>query len=295
MNPIQTLFPALLLVACTRSQIPSPAPAPARAQEEAPAPTHSVGRACFTLPKGWTEARRTDDVVIVNPGFAADDELVALVFVTAGELTREERTETLPSLLRAQLPLLAAQLADQQLAIDVARAKVAALELAGGPGAELRAPGMAGEHPVELWIGARRDATWSGCVIAVVMRDHRAAYLPGARAILDGMRLQDAAAAKPAPGGAVAELAGAEFGRESFGSGASLTTVYTFGQGGAVQRRTMFSSQWNSSDSTAPGSYRCEGDRVTLSIGDDVLNGTIERQGGRVTALVFGGNRYRRL
>lgn len=311
MNPMLPLISLLLLTACANSQTPAPSPTPAPAtvrEQVAPTvPMHRAGRAAFPLPKGWTEARRDGAVVIVNPGFRPEDELAAIVLVVAGELAEAERERTLSALLREQLPQLAEQMASQEIAIDQRRAKVATLDLPGGPAAELRAPGMAGEHPVEVWIGARRDDTWSGCVIAIVMREHKARFLPGARAILDGMRFTDAEAAAdgddgqgaddPAaetPAGA-ADLAGAQFGRESFGSGASLTSVYTFGRNGTLQRRTMFSSEWNSSDSTTPGTFRCDGERVTLRVGDDVLNGTIERQGGRAVAIVIGGNRYRRL
>lgn len=309
MNPTPVLISLFLLTACADSQTPAPSPAhapAATAERTAPdATTHRAGRAAFPLPRGWTEARRDGAVVIVNPGFRPEDELAAIVIVVAGELAANERERTLPTLLREQLPQLAEQMASQQVAIDLRRARVSTLDLPGHPAAELRAPGMAGEHPVDVWIGARRDDTWSGCVITIVMREHRTRFLPGARTILDGMRFTDAEGDAGSDGGegapphdtpaAASDLAGAQFGRESFGSGASLTSVYTFGRNGALQRRTMFSSEWNSSDSTAPGTYRCDGDRVTLSVGDDVLQGTIERQGGRAVAIAIGGNRYRRL
>ena len=57
----------------------------------------------------------------------------------------------------------------------------------------------------------------------------------------------------------------------------------------------MFSSQWNSSDRTDPGTYRCDGDHLAMQVGGDAPSGTLERQGSHVVALHIGGNRYRRL
>lgn len=255
-----------------------------------------VGRARFALPRGWREARRTGDVVLLDPGLAATDTLDALVFATCGELEAHERDQELTALVRAQLPQLARELAVQRVQIELARASVAAVELPSGPGVELRVPGVAaGARAVTVWVGAMRDATHSALVIAVVLRSREDAFLPGARAMLQSARLaQPDAAAVAAVASDADALAGAEFGRATFGSGASLTTVYTFGGDGSVQRRTMFSSQFNGSDSTRGGVYRLRGDHVSLRIGDDELEGTLEREGGRVVALRVGNARYAR-
>lgn len=89
-------------------------------------------------------------------------------------------------------------------------------------------------------------------------------------------------------------LAGLEFGHSSFGSGSSLTCVYTFGAGGRMQVRRMFSSSIGGSDSTTPGTFQVRGDTVTMRVGDEVVQATIERDGTEVHGLRIGAARYAR-
>ena len=250
----------------------------------------------FELPVGWRVARREGDVALLDPGFAPTDTLDALVLVVGGEVEAALRRLTVADLLRQELPALTADLAQQGIEVDVRRPNVRAVALPEGRGAEVELTGTAGgQRPVVVWVGAtRNDGRWSA-VVAVIVQAQVAKFLPGARHVLTTTKFSAQAGAEAAPAGGGEALAGLEFGSSSFGSDASLTTVYRFGAGGGMQRRTMFSSPFGGSDKQAPGTFTLRGDVVTIRCEDDVLEGRIERRGARIVALRIGGTRYDRL
>ncbi len=259
-----------------------------------PAPRERAGHATFVLPAGWRVARRDGDTVLLDPGFRPTDTLDALVLVTGGELAAGTRRRPVVDLLQQELRAVLADLAGQGIDVDAARAVVRPVRLPGGDGAEVELPGTAaGERPVTVWIGATRGPSHWSAVIAVMLRGKVAKFLPGARHVLFTTRFEAPDETADAATGSDG-LDGLEFGDSSFGSDASLTTVYRFGAGGRMQRRTMFSSPLGGSDSQTPGTYVMRGDRVTMRCGDEVVEGRIERRGGDVVALHIGRAVYRR-
>ena len=260
---------------------------------EPAAPREAVGRASFTLPSGWTIARRDGDLALVNPGFAETDTLDALVVVASEALAGADLARTVTALLESNLPALAADLREQQVEVEHRRAKVTALALPKLSGAEVTLAGRAGGvRPVTVWIGTTRDATAAASVLVVVLRGREDVYLPSARKLLESLLFapdpQLAAGDSP-------DLVGLEFGSSSFGSDSSLTTVYRFGANGAVTRRTMFSSPFGGSDSEVHGTYVQRGDRVTIRVDGEALEATLERRGAALTALRIGRAVHRRV
>jgi hypothetical protein len=262
-----------------------------------PATRGTAGRATFELPAGWSIARQDGDHALLNPGLRANDTLDALVAVLSGAVDGDANGQDAAALLRARLPELAAELASQEIEVDARPAAVRGVELpAGNGGAELRAAGRAAGRRVTVWVGATRDdANWAA-VLVVVLAGAEERFLPGGRHVLQTLGFAAAAPAPaPADGADAGGLAGLEFGRSTFGSGSSLTTVYTFGEGGALRRRTMFSASVGGSDSTDAGTFAVRGDAVTLQVGDDATEARIERRDGQIVALRIGSARYERL
>lgn len=260
------------------------------------APRERAAGVLFELPVGWRVARRDGDAALLDPGFAPTDTLDALVLVVGGEVEAAQRRLSIVDLLRHHLRALAADLQQQGIEVDVRRANVRAAELPEGRGAEVELAGTAGgERPVTVWVGAtRNDGRWMA-VVAVVVKGQVDKFLPGARHVFTTAKFASEDAAEALPIGAGGALAGLEFGSSSFGSDASLTTVYRFGNGGNVQRRTMFSSPMGGSDKQTPGTFALRGDVVTIRCGEDVVEGRLERRDGGIVALRIGGARYDRL
>ncbi len=261
---------------------------------EAAAPAREqVGAVQFELPVGWSVGRREGDIALINPGFAPTDTLDALIVVAVAPLADAARRQAITAVLQAQLPQVAVDLREQQVEADLRGVVVQAMALPNRAGAQLQVPGRAGgQQPVTVWLGATKDGRHSATVLLVVVRGKEDSFLPGARQLLSSIEFGAAAARAPAAGGG--ELAGLEFGHASFGSGSSLTTVYRFAAGGRAHRRTMFSSSIGGTDSEAGGGFEQRGDQVTIRIGADTVEATIERQGGQIVALRIGRALYRR-
>ena len=277
-----------------RSQSPT---APAKVPAPTIEPTEVVGNARFALPEGWSVLRGDGSVALLNPGFRSTDTLEALVVVASEPRPSRAAGSDAVALLREQLPKLAIDLEQQQVDCRLLPKSVVAGELPGGrPFAELRANGFAeGRRPVTVWLGALAGERDLALVLVVALRGKDERYVAGARQVLGGLQFGAPAAASAKPYAAADELAGLEFGTESFGSDSSLTTVYKFGRGGALQRRTMFSSPFGGSDQEASGRYERTGDTVVVRVGDEVVRGVVQRRGTQVAALRIGGATYRRL
>lgn len=294
--PMSVVSSLLALVLASCGQEPSATPSGARGETAISDLGHAPGREQvgplrFALPDGWSVGRREGQVALINPGFAEADTLDALVVVAAAPLEAAARGQSVTALLQAQLPQIAVDLDQQQVEVDLRPAHVRSVALPKTAGAELQVAGRAGgQQPVTVWIGATKDDRHAATVMVVVVRGKESRFVPGAQRLLASLEF---GAASSAASGAE-ELAGLEFGHASFGSGSSLTTVYSFGAGGSAQRRTMFSSSFGGTDSEAGGVFEQSGDGVTIRIGADVVEATIERQAGRVVALRIGGALYRR-
>lgn len=277
-----------------RSQPPAvPAEVPAPTLE----PTEVVGNSRFALPEGWSVLRADGAVALLNPGFRSTDTLEALVVVASEPRSSRSAGSDAVALLREQLPKLAIDLEQQQVDCRLLPKSVVAGELPGGrPFAELRANGFAeGRRPVTVWLGALAGERDLALVLVVALRGKDERFVAGGKQLLGGLQFGAPAATSANAPPAADDLAGLEFGTESFGSDSSLTTVYTFGRGGALQRRTMFSSPFGGSDQEARGRYERTGDAVLLRVGDDVVRGVVQRRGAQVVAIRIGKATYRRL
>ena len=262
----------------------------------------AVGGATFELPHDWRIARTDGHSALLDLGFGAAAASEAMVVVTSGDVPADVQGAAANELLRGRLRETAAELAEIGVQIDTARAVVRPVRLADGAGAELLASGTSGgERPVSVWIGTICDHTRFAAVLAVTAAGQQDRFVPGARSILRTLQLvaapaddvsPDDASARGDDGGTV--LAGLSFGHSTFGGGSSLTCVYSFGTGGEMRVRRMFSSSVGGSDSTTPGTFTVTGDAVTMQVGDDVVQATIERAGAEVRALRIGAARYAR-
>lgn len=256
----------------------------------------AVGRASFTLPLGWTVAHRDGDVVLVNPGFAETDTLDALVVVASEALAGADLDRTVTALLEAHLPALVADLREQQVEVEHRCAKVTALALPKLSGAEVTLAGhTGGARPVTVWIGTTRATTVAATVLVVVLHGQEDVYLPGARRMLESLQFTPEGKVETSRAPGLAGLAGLEFGRSTYGSDSSLTTVYRFGTNSTVTRRTMFSSPFGGSDSEAHGTYVQNGDCATTRVDGETIEATLERGGADTTALRIGNAVHRRI
>lgn len=259
-----------------------------------PAASHeTVGRASFTLPRGWAIANRDGDLALVNPGFAATDTLDALIVVGSETLEGADLTRTVTALLEANLPTLDEYLREVQVEVDLRRAKVTALTLPKLSGAELTLAGKSGgKLPVTVWVGTTRDAKAAASVLVVVLRGKEETYLPGARRILESLQFT----AEPKDDKSVsAGLGGLEFGYSRIYDGGSTTTTYRFRANGTVTKHRMTSTSFNSSESEAHGTYVQRGDQVTIRVDGSAEEATLERRAGKLTGLRMGNTVHDRL
>ncbi|MFM1871091.1 MAG: hypothetical protein RL398_513 [Planctomycetota bacterium] len=303
---LATLTACLALTACAQAGPQEPTEARPVVRPAAPTverrelPPEAVGALRYTLPKGWSVATSEGAVAVLNPGFRAEDTLDALVVLATEPRGAAEQSAEASAvdLLRNRLAALAVDLQQQQVECRLTARAVRTVELASGiHGAELTVDGtVGGLRPATVWVAARADRDHVAVALVVALRGKSDAYLRETRRLLGSAVF---AVAEPAAAEAVdrtaAALAGMSFGSESFGSDASLTTVYAFGGGGMVSQRTMFSSPFGGSDKEQRGRFEVRGERVTMRIGDEVTMATVQRRDGRITGLQVGRTTYRRL
>lgn len=307
---LATLTACLALTACAQAgpqepTEPRPVVRPAAPTvERRELPPEAVGALRYSLPTGWSVATSEGAVAVLNPGFRAEDTLDALVVLAteprgAAEQAAEGRASaTAVDLLRSRLAALAVDLQQQHVECRLTARAVRSVELASGiHGAELAVDGaVGGLRPATVWVAARADRDHVAVALVVALRGKSDTYVQATRRLLGHAVF---AVAEPAAAEAVdrtaAALAGLSFGSESFGSDASLTTVYAFGGGGMVTQRTMFSSPFGGSDKEERGRYEVRGDQVTIRIGEEVTIATLRRRGGQPASLQFGRATYRRL
>lgn len=266
----------------------------------------TAGRATFALPSGWGVANSDERSALLDLGLREPDTLDAIVIVTSDELTDDASRLAPTELLRSRLQAIAAELTDMQVEIDVSRASV---REAGRAGAELRVPGTsAGEYPVSVWIGVVRNHTHFAAVLAVMVSGRESRFLPGARSVFESLQLSERALVRgdstrggdggegggEGGGAESAGLAGLEFGHSMISGDSSLTILYAFGADGSVRKQRLYSSPFGGSESGGSGSYSVSGDSLTIQVDGEVVEATIERAGGGVSALRIGGNRYER-
>lgn len=236
----------------------------------------TIGPVCCEVPAGWSLSRETAEGAVVNPGLLPKDTLDALILVLHGPLREAERGQDLVDVVRARLPELARELRAQGVTADWKSVEPArTLELAGVAN---------GTRQVRIWLAANGDRERFAVVVAVLVAARADAYRPALERMRDSLKFVEIPAAS-------ANLAGAEFGRTSFGSGGnSMTTTYTFTRTGTVTRRTMFSSSIGGSDRSERGTWTANGERVTLAFKTGTLEALV-----RANALRIGGAEYPRL
>jgi hypothetical protein len=251
----------------------------------------AVGRASFSLPKGWTIGNRNGELAVVNPGFEETDTLDALIVVGSDTLEGDDLSRTVSGLLEVNLPVLEEYLRQVQVEAELSRAKVTALALPKLAGAQITLSGLSGgQLPVTVWVGTTRDANAAASVLVVVLRGKEDAYLPGARRILESLQFT----AEPQRDvNSSAGLAGLTFGHVSFYDSGSSTTTYSFYASGAVTRESITSTS-DGFGSETRGSYVLRGDRVTIQVDGSTEEATLERSGGEVTGLRMGNIVYDR-
>ncbi len=257
----------------------------------------AAGPARLALPAGWAVVRREGETVVIDP--LGDRSGAAWVLVaaepsaTSGAEALQQKKRPVTAELRAALAGLSADLASEGVTLTRPRseAEVQALAVpAPLAAAEVQLAGRAADQrAVTVWVGLARGAEGTVTVLLVAEAARGAALVEALRRSLTGVTF-----AKPA---ATSEggLPGLEFGHSSFGSDASLTTVYRFGANGRLIRRTMFSSPLGGSDSEATGTYTVHGQRVIVEVESERIEATLVREGTRVTAIRIGRVSYSRL
>lgn len=251
-----------------------------------------VGAASFVLPAGWRLAHVEGDLALVDPGVTPGEVTEAHIVVASRALDERSAGRSAATQLAADLPDLVEDLAGQGVAVSAARPTPVARTFGAHPGAELTLQGRAsGGDAVTVWIGRVRVEARDATALAVVLRGREDSYVAPARELLGSVAF---AAPEAASTGAATDLAGLEFGHATFGSGSSLTTVYTFGPRGVVTRRTMFSSEFGGTDSEVSGSYTLDGQRVRIRVDGEAVEATLVREGRQVTGLRIGGAVYSR-
>ena len=252
-------------------------------------PTLRVGRVSFTAPAAWTVARETEAGALLNPGFAPTDTLDALILVVHGHRHDRERGLGVTELVRGRLAELASELRKQAISIDLAAASMRLAKTAAGDGIVLESEGLAnGDRKVSVWLGATSDTTGFAAVIGVLVSERVREFVPKLERLHASMRLQS-------PSVVVHPLAGAEFGRATFGSGGnSLTTTYAFLGDGSVVRRTMFSSSIGGSDRSERGTWTLAGEALQMRFSGETTSARIVVESDRIVALRIGAARYPR-
>jgi hypothetical protein len=284
------------LVSCAPAAVaadggPSPAKAPVNEQ------TTDIGRARFALPKGWTVAATEGDTAVLALGpkkrAAKDAPPEALVVVASQELEAADTKKGAAAFLKGELGSLLSDLRAQGVEIPGKRPRPTAVAGARTDAAEVTLTGTSGEREaVTIWIGTAKNSTHAACVLVLTRLGHEERWVTPARALLATLELTPP---PPVDAKTAATLVGLEFGRETFGSDSSLTTVYSFGANGRLVRRTMFSSPMHSYGDEDSGSYTVTEDGVTLRVEGEVVRAKLVRESGRITALAVGTATYRRV
>lgn len=284
------LVAALVAPACAADQQPT---APTKGAPAAAPAVERVGAAALQLPTGWRIAQRSDDGVVLDVGLPRAHAGDALALVVGGDVPAASQQLDAVELLRQQLPDVDADLRALGVVADGRRVAIQAGACAAGDGATATAPARAADgRAVRVWIGAAKAGDRWAAVVAIAARtDAGDAVLAGAAAVFASLAFPREPATTTAP---AADLGDCEFGHASFGSDASLSTVYRFTAEGTVVRRTMFSSPLGGSDREEHGAFAVDGERVTIRCGDDVVVARIERRGKAIAALRIGSARYAR-
>lgn len=250
----------------------------------------------FEMPRGWS-AEEQAGVVAINPGLSEGDTLDAMILVTYGELSEDERGTPLERILADKEAELRTSFAEQQVTLAKAAQAPRRITIDGLAGAEQEWRGEAGGHAVQLWLGAIVQREYYFGVVALVVEGREERFLPGARRMLASVKPKAPVRDREAE----AELAGLEFARTtSFGGGGSMHTVYEFGSGGTVARRTMTSGSFGidgsvGGESVARGTYMVVGPLAYLQFSDGQEVARVSREGRRVSALRLGNQLYPRL
>jgi hypothetical protein len=190
---------------------------------------------------------------------------------------------------------LLGDLSQQGVAVQPASAPARKVALGDRAGAEQRWRGQTQNGDVTVWCGALVEREYYLAVIAIVMGDKQAQYLPGAKRMF---RTMEPKAPEPNPE-LERGLAGASFSSGgTVGSSGSLHTIYTFGDDGSVRRQTIMSGSTGGADVggdwDARGRYRAVGKIVYLQFRDGQQVARAEGPAAQPTGLRLGDQVYRR-
>ena len=292
-------------------ELPAPTPAPTSSAPKEVVPPEQLadlhtgklktfrqsdGFFTFQMPADWT-AEEQPQAVAINPGLKEGDTLDAVILVSFGELTEEERGQPIEAILTARESELLAGFAEMGVQLARATAEPTRIGVKDLAGAEQLWRGEAGGQAVTLWFGALVQREYYFAVVALVVDASSKRFMPGARRILASVEPKAPVRDRAVEG----ELAGLEFGSSTdFGGGGSIHTVYEFATGGSVARRTMTSGSFGidgsvGGETIARGTYMVVGPLVYLQFGDGQEVARLVRDGRDIGALTLGNRRIPRL
>ncbi len=241
------------------------------------------------LPEGWSVVHADDEIVSVNPGLKQGDAQNAIVLMTFGGLSKEEKNTEVHKLMDGMEGEFKKFFDQNQIAVkkpDAAAKKVLVGEV---PGAIQTWKGtVQGSKEVDIWIGTiiKRDAYLT--TIAVILGEESGRFLPGIK--------QTFMSLNPTPPELnrklMAAIAGRKLVHNLSDSSGTFITKYQFSGDGSVQRTTMMGGITGDFDvngeSSLSGTWEVIGDELYMYFQDGQDGGQLLLDGGSPTHVKMG-------